>query len=35
MDVSHFADIAEIVGAGSILTGLVIGRIQLRHFRAG
>ena len=28
------ANIAEIIGAGSIITGLVFGWFQIRHFRA-
>jgi hypothetical protein len=28
-----WANIAEIIGAGSIVTGLIIGWIQIRHFR--
>ena len=30
---STWANLAEIVGAGSIVTGLVFGWVQLRHFR--
>ena len=28
------ANIAEIIGAGSIITGLIFGWFQIRHFRA-
>ena len=28
-----WANIAEIIGAGSIITGLIVGWIQIRHLR--
>ena len=31
---STWANLAEIIGAGSIITGLTFGWVQLRHFRA-
>lgn len=31
---STLANLAEILGAGSIITGLVLGWFQIRHFRA-
>ena len=34
ISLSTWASLAEIVGAGSIITGLVFGWVQLRHFRA-
>jgi len=34
LSLSTMANIAEIIGAGSIVTGLVFGWFQIRHFRA-
>ncbi|MFT7243323.1 MAG: hypothetical protein ACI82A_000666 [Candidatus Azotimanducaceae bacterium] len=34
MELSNIANIAEIIGTGSIVIGLVFGLIQLQHFRA-
>ena len=34
MSLSTLANVAEIVGAGSIITGLLLGWFQIRHFRA-
>ena len=34
ISLSTWAHVAEIIGAGSIITGLVIGWFQIRHFRA-
>ena len=31
---STLANLAEIIGAGSIITGLIFGWFQIRHFRA-
>jgi hypothetical protein len=33
MDLSTWGNIADIIGAGSIVTGLVVGLIQIRHLR--
>ena len=34
LSLSTLANVAEIIGAGSIITGLTFGWFQLRHFRA-
>jgi hypothetical protein len=34
LSLSTIANIAEIIGAGSIITGLIFGWFQIRHFRA-
>ena len=34
LSLSTWANIAEIVGAGSIVTALTVGWIQIRHLRA-
>ena len=34
MSLSNLANLAEIIGAGSIITGLIFGWFQIRHFRA-
>lgn len=34
LSLSTMANLAEIIGAGSIVTGLVFGWFQIRHFRA-
>ena len=34
LSLSTWASIAEIIGAGSIITGLILGVLQVRHFRA-
>lgn len=34
ISLSTWASVAEIIGAGSIITGLAFGWFQLRHFRA-
>jgi hypothetical protein len=34
LSLSTLANLAEIIGAGSILTGLIFGWFQLRHYRA-
>ncbi len=34
LSLSTLANFAEIIGAGSIITGLVFGWFQIRHFRA-
>ena len=33
MTLGTWANIAEIIGAGSIVTGLIVGWIQIRHLR--
>jgi len=33
LSLSTWASIAEIIGAGSIITGLILGVFQVRHFR--
>ncbi len=32
-ELATWANIAEIIGAGSIVTGLIVGWIQIRHLR--
>lgn len=32
-DLAHWANVAEIIGATTIVTGLVFGWVQVRHFR--
>lgn len=34
ISLSTVANVAEIIGAGSIITGLIFGWFQIRHFRA-
>jgi hypothetical protein len=34
ISLSEMANLAEIIGAGSIITGLLVGWFQIRHFRA-
>lgn len=34
ISLSTLANLAEIIGAGSIITGLIFGWFQIRHFRA-
>ena len=34
LSLATWANVAEIIGAGSIITGLTFGWFQLRHFRA-
>jgi hypothetical protein len=34
ISLATFANVAEIIGAGSIITGLIFGWFQIRHFRA-
>jgi hypothetical protein len=34
VSLSTWANLAEIIGAGSIITGLIFGWFQIRHFRA-
>ena len=34
LSLSTIANVAEIIGAGSIITGLIFGWFQIRHFRA-
>jgi hypothetical protein len=34
LSLSTMANIAEIIGAGSIITGLIFGWFQIRHFQA-
>ena len=32
-NIGYIANIAEIIGAGSIVTGLIVGLVQIRHLR--
>lgn len=34
ISLATWANIAEIIGAGSIITGLIVGWVQIRHLRA-